>query len=82
MYLQQTEKQECWRLVNLIHPGPERVVFPQGKLGGCTVISRDVTLNYTTYYLNLRNTGGNCRSVALLGEPAPMLNVILQYIVR
>lgn len=29
------------------------VMFPQGKLGGCTVISCDVTLNYTTYYLNL-----------------------------
>lgn len=26
---------------------------PQGKLGGCTVISRGVILNYTTYYLNL-----------------------------
>lgn len=39
--------------------GAERVVFPQGKLGGCTVISCGVTLNYTTYYLTLRNTGGN-----------------------
>ena len=29
---------------------------PQGKLGGCTVISCDVTLNYTTYYLNLWTT--------------------------
>lgn len=27
--------------------------IPQGKLGGCTVISRGVILNYTTYYLNL-----------------------------
>lgn len=25
----------------------------QGKLGGCTVISLGVILNYTTYYLNL-----------------------------
>ncbi len=25
----------------------------QGKLGGCTVISCDVSLNYTTYYLSL-----------------------------
>lgn len=24
---------------------------PQGKIGGCTVISCDVILNYTTYYL-------------------------------
>lgn len=47
------------------HQCPERVVFPQGKLGGCTVISCGVTLNYTTYYLNLRNTGGNCRMAAL-----------------
>lgn len=30
------------------------MVFPQGKLGGCTVISCGVTLNYTTYYLSLR----------------------------
>lgn len=37
----------------------ECAVYPQGKLGGCTVISCDVTLNYTTYYLNLRNTGEN-----------------------
>lgn len=26
---------------------------PQGKLGGCTVISHGITLNYTTYYLSL-----------------------------
>lgn len=31
-------------------------VRPQGKLGGCTVISCDVTLNYTTYYLSLGTT--------------------------
>ena len=31
-------------------------VCPQGKLGGCTVISCDVTLNYTTYYLSLWTT--------------------------
>lgn len=37
----------------------ECAVHPQGKLGGCTVISCGVTLNYTTYYLNLRNTGAN-----------------------
>lgn len=37
----------------------ECAVHPQGKLGGCTVISCDVTLNYTTYYLNLRNTREN-----------------------
>lgn len=38
----------------IIHQCPECVVCPQGKLGGCTVISCGVTLNYTTYYLNLR----------------------------
>lgn len=31
---------------------------PQGKLGGCTVISQGVNLNYTTYYLNLGASQG------------------------
>ncbi|TWW74832.1 hypothetical protein D4764_14G0008350 [Takifugu flavidus] len=38
-----------------------------GKLGGCTVISCGVTLNYTTYYLNLRNTKDHERTAALAG---------------
>lgn len=31
----------------------------QGKLGGCTVISLHVSLNYTTYYLNLGTCSHN-----------------------
>lgn len=58
------------------------VVFPQGKLGGCTVISCGVTLNYTTYYLNLRNTGGNRGNPAFKGTKwtkSIKADVFLQY---
>lgn len=55
------KKKQCkvFSHTQISHQCPECVVCPQGKLGGCTVISCGVTLNYTTYYLNLRNTGGN-----------------------
>lgn len=36
-----------------VGPRSQRQATSQGKLGGCTVISHGVTLNYTTYYLSL-----------------------------
>lgn len=49
-------------LLVAFHVGCEYFSFdvmakPQGKIGGCTVISCDVILNYTTYYLIPEFTG-------------------------
>ena len=42
---------KAWR--NHDHSWHVALCKTQGKLGGCTVISLDVILNYTTYYLSL-----------------------------
>lgn len=65
MYLRLNNQHQCEESKNVskkkkwMRQCLECAVHPQGKLGGCTVISCGVTLNYTTYYLNLRNTGAN-----------------------
>ncbi|KAI8484117.1 hypothetical protein Bbelb_380710 [Branchiostoma belcheri] len=45
--------------------------MPQGELAGCTVISNDVLLNYTTYYLT---SGAPLSGIPAALTPAPSLS--------